>query len=535
MKKITLFAFLFWSVFSVYGQLTLSSGSQIVVNSGSSIVANDIVNTGGTIDNNGDIFIKGDLTNNTNGLLTSSSSGTVTFNGSAAQEITGDNDVGFYGTVDIDNSNGVSLTATSTGANQTINGTLNFISGNLTLNGFNLTIGTIDPTGAGSTTGYVKTNSTGVVKRNVSSSAVTYPVGNTSYNPVTLTNAGTADYYGVRVVDNEPANSGTNHMVDRSWLVTENISGGSDLTVTPQWNSGEELTSFDNTSCQVGFTINSGSSYTWGSVGAATGADPYTQTGTGFSSVGTFAVGDYYYGGLSVDLKLYLAAAYNTTNSNMDKTLNDNSLIPTSDPYGMGTTVSAVPSDAVDWVKIVFRDGTTYTTLLDSVAKFVNQSGQIINEDGSSMNVTGLSKGSYYISVHHRNHLPVMSASTVDLSAASPAFDFSSALAQAWADAAVTSNDAMKEVETGVWGLWEGDANGDGYVKYNGSNTDRVTVLTAVGSSTPGNVISGTYSANDINMDGNVKYNGSSTDRVAILSVVGSSTPGTVYQQHLPH
>ena len=278
-------------------------------------------------------------------------------------------------------------------------------------------------------------------------------------------------------------------IINKSWEISENIAGGSDLTVTPQWNAGDELTSFDNTSCQVGLTTNSGSSYTWSTVGAASGSGPYTRTGTGFSGIGTFAVGDYYYGGLAIDLKLFLAGAYNTTNHNMDKTLNDNSLVPTSDPYGMSTTVTSVPSNAVDWVKIVFRDGTTSTTKLDSVAKFVNQSGQVINEDGSNMSITGLDKGSYYISVHHRNHLPAMTATTVNLSASSPSFDFTTALAQAWADATVTSNDAMKEVENGVWALWEGDANNDGQIQYaSGSNSDKGSILNVIGTGTPGNI-----------------------------------------------
>ncbi len=530
-------AFLFWSAFSVYGQMTLSSGSQIVVNNGSTVVANAVINSGGTIKNNGNVSIQGNLTNNTGDLFDATSSGTVAFNGSSAQEITGDHDVNFYGTVDINNSNGVSLTATSTGANQTINGTLNFTSGNLTLNGFNLTIGTTDPTNAGASTGYIKTNSTGVVKRNVAGSNVVYPVGNTTYNPVTLANAGTADYYGVRVIDNEPAGASTNHMVNKSWEISENIAGGSDLTVTPQWNAGDELTSFDNTSCQVGLTTNSGSSYTWSTVGAASGSGPYTRTGTGFSGIGTFAVGDYYYGGLAIDLKLFLAGAYNTTNHNMDKTLNDNSLVPTSDPYGMSTTVTSVPSNAVDWVKIVFRDGTTSTTKLDSVAKFVNQSGQVINEDGSNMSITGLDKGSYYISVHHRNHLPAMTATTVNLSASSPSFDFTTALAQAWADATVTSNDAMKEVENGVWALWEGDANNDGQIQYaSGSNSDKGSILNEVGTSTPGNIVSSIYKKTDVNMDGQVQYgSGSNSDKGTILNVIGTGTPGNIFKAHLPH
>lgn len=535
MKKITIVAFLFWSAFSVYGQMTLSSGSQIVVSSGSEVVANDITNSGGTITNNGDVSVKGDITNNTSDLFDASSTGTVTFEGTSAQEITGDHDIAFYGTVDINNTNGVSLTATSTGADQTINGTLHFTSGNLTLNGFNLTIGTTDPTNAGSTTGYIVTNSTGSVKRTVGSSDVTYPVGNTDYNPVTLNNAGTSDTYGVRVVDNEPANASTNHMVDRSWVVTENTAGGSDLTVTPQWNSSEELTAFDRTSSQVGLTTDNGSSYTWGSVGAATGSDPYTRTGTGFNGVGTFAMGDYYYGGLSVNLKMFLAGAYNTTNHNMDNTLNTAGLIPTTDPYGLNTTVTAVPSGAVDWVEVQLRSTTTDTTA--RFAKFVNQSGQIIEEDGSNMKVTGVDKGSYYISVHHRNHLPVMSASTVDLSAASPSFDFSTALAQAWVDATVITNDAMKQLESGVWGLWEGDANGDGEIQYaSGGNSDQGSILNEVGTTTPGNISNNVYKKTDVNMDGQVQYaSGGNSDQGTILNVIGTTTPGNIFKAHLPH
>ena len=92
----------------------------------------------------------------------------------------------------------------------------------------------------------------------------------------------------------------------------------------------------------------------------------------------------------------------------------------------------------------------------------------------------------------------------------------------------------MKEVESGVFGLWDGDVNGDGSIKYNGSGADRVAVLAAVGSSTPGNIVTNTYSNNDANMDASIKYNGASADRVAILSVVGSSTPGVVLSEHLP-
>jgi len=533
MKKVFLLAFLVGSAFFVCAQMTLSSGSQIVVASGSTLVVNDVVNTLGTIDNDGTVSIKGDVTNNNGGLFDSGSGGTVTFTGASAQEVTGAATVHFYGTLDINNSNGVSLTNTTTGADQEIHGALSFTSGKLTLNTFNLTLhGTADPTGIDATS-YIVTNNSGQLKRTVAASDILFPVGNSAYNPVTLNNSGTSDVYGVRVVDNEPGNSSTTHMVDRSWVVTETASGNSNLTVTPQWNSGEELTDFTRANSAVGLTTDAGVNYSWGDVGAASGSDPYTRAGSGFTGIGTFAIGDYYYGGLSIDLKINLAAAWNETNNNMDKTLNTEGLIPLTDPYSVGVTVSSVPSDAVDWVKVELRNSGNHATITNTYAKFVNQSGQIIEEDGSNMKITGALTGSYYVAIHHRNHLGVVSNSTVDIGS-SPAVNFTNLLATAWDDPAISTNNALKEVETGVFGLWEGDASGDGTVSYNGGSNDRIAVLNKVGASTPGNAVTSTYAIEDVNMNGDVNYNGGSNDRISILNSVGASTPGNTNSQHIP-
>jgi len=541
MKKQLLAVILLFTVFPGFAQLTMESGANIVVNSGSSvIVSGGITSTGATLDNKGTIENKGDLVNNTSVLFASSSTGTFKFNGTTAQEITGDHDVGFYGVTEIDNTSGVSVTNTSTGADQTINGELRLTNGTLSLNGFNLTIGSTDPTGAGASA-YVKTNSTGALKRNVPADGatdVTFPVGNSAYNPLTLQNSATAtaDVYGVRVVDNEPANASTQHMVDRSWEVTEAVAGGSDLTITAQWNSTEHLTGFDVNNCAIGLTTDGGTTYDWSETGVASGTDPYSMTNSTITGVGTFAVGDYYYSGKRLDLKFFLAGAYNSTNGNMDKTLNTAGLIPTTDPYGMGITAPSIPTDAVDWVKVILRDQTTPTTLIDSFAFFVDVNGNLLDTLGNQGGkIFGVSLDNYNIEVFHRNHLPIMTASTVNLNiAGTPSYDFTSALTQAWDDATVTTNEAMKEVKTGVWGLWEGDANGDGYVKYNGSANDKNTVLSVVGLSTPNNIVSA-YSTSDINMNGEVKYNGSGNDKNKILSVVGLSTPNTIFTQHLPH
>ena len=295
MKKFTLFAFLFWSAFLGYGQLIISSGSHLVISNSSEVVANDVTNLGGNITNDGTLTVKGDLTNTTTSLLSSGSTGTVTFAGSSAQKITGDTDAGFYGTLKIDNSTGVSIAASGpySGSDQTVNGQLTFTDGSLSLNEFDLTLGTTDPTGVTSSK-YIKTNGTGGLKRNVANNAtnVTYHVGNSTYNPLVLQNSATAtaDTYKVVVVDHEPKNSVASHMVDRSWEVTESAANGSKLTVTPQWSAGNELPSFDRSNNAVGLTADAGSTYNWRTYGATSGT--YTRAGSTFTGVGTFAVAD---------------------------------------------------------------------------------------------------------------------------------------------------------------------------------------------------------------------------------------------------
>jgi hypothetical protein len=297
MKKIIVIIITMFCLGTTDAQIVLVSGSQLVVSSSSTVTANGgIIATNATITNNGIIENKGNLTNNTSGLFASSSSGTIVFNGSSAQEITGTNDVNFYGTVEIDNTNGVSITSTSTGSDQTINGTLTFTNGLLTLNEFDLAIGTVDPSGAGSSK-YIQTNSTGSLTRNVPADGntnVIYPVGNSTYNPLILQNSAsaTADDYSVLVQDFEPKNAVGSNMVGRSWVVEEGTPDGSELTITPQWNASDELTDFDETNSAVGVTTDNGTTYNWKTYGAALGSNPYTQNGFTYNGAGTFAVAD---------------------------------------------------------------------------------------------------------------------------------------------------------------------------------------------------------------------------------------------------
>lgn len=525
-KTLFLFSFLVLAAFG-YSQITLESGAQLIISSGSTVIANDgIVSNDGSIDNAGTIEIKGDLENNSSFLTTTGSTGTIKFNGSAAQEITGDADAVLYGTVEVDNSTGVSIT----GVDQTINGTLAFTDGLLSLNAFDLTLANA-ATGADAGQ-YVQTNSTGFVTRNVPADGATdvaYPVGNSAYNPVILQNTATAttDDYSVLVVDAEPAAGPTDHFVDRSWEVTEGTAGGSELTVTPQWNETEELTGFDRDNASVGLTTNSGAVYEWTGTSAATGTDPYTLAGATFIGVGTFTVGDYFNSGKRLDLTLFLAGAYNGTT--MDKDLNTGGLIPLVDPYLISDDAPSIPADAVDWVKIQLRDGTDNTSVLHTFSCFVDVNGNLLETDGTSgLNMTGFDISTpYYVAVLHRNHFGVVSSATVDMDATSPTYDYTTAQTQAWQD--IWANAAMKEVATGVFGLWDGNAKSDNILRYNGTDNDRSEILN--GLPDEGSTVSG-YAGTDLNMDGITRYNGTDNDRSVILNNLPDE--GSTFFEHLP-
>jgi len=99
---------------------------------------------------------------------------------------------------------------------------------------------------------YFVTNGNGTVNRTVSNGNVTFPVGISLYNPCILSNSGTSDYFSVRVIDNvtqDGSGIGTTtpaKCVKRTWMISEALVGGSNVTMKLQWNgnSSEHINGF---------------------------------------------------------------------------------------------------------------------------------------------------------------------------------------------------------------------------------------------------------------------------------------------------
>ncbi|HOX76515.1 MAG TPA: hypothetical protein PLW31_00645 [Bacteroidales bacterium] len=524
MKRI-FFTFLILVAFLAgYSQMTNNGGTITVENGATLVIEGDYTSTNsGSIVIDGAVQLKGDFVNN-GGSIDAASAGSITFNGTAPQEITGNTPTNFYCAVTVNNTNGVALTNTQTGASQTMSNTFTLSGGKVTLNNFDLTVGSTGVTGADASK-YIVTNGTGQLKASVANTNFLMPVGSaTYYNPVILNEAGTSDVYGVRFSEGKPGGwTGTDHAVDGYWTVTEGLAGGANLSVTPQWAGAQEDANFDNQDCAVGVSSDLGGNVTWAALGAASGTDPYYITGSGFTGVGTFLVGDSFWNTILLNIDMFLAGPYNA--GAMSTALN--SQIPLTDPYGNGTNATSVPVNAVDWVEIELRSQANPATVVASYSGFLKNDGDVLAIDGSSgVKLTGLAKAQYYVAVRHRNHLGAMTASPIDFTAAGPySFDFSTG-------SNIYGTNALQNMGT-KWALWAGNANGDNKVIYQGNDNDP-TAIGFVVSNDPGNVndeftydqVYGYYDE-DVNLDGYVIYQGNNNDPTAVGFSV-SNHPGNV-------
>jgi hypothetical protein len=234
----------------------------------------------------------------------------------------------------------------------------------------------------------------------------------------------------------------------------------------------------------------------------------------------TSMYGNVIVGALFANINIFLQGPYNTSTGNMNTSLNTSGYLPNSQPYNQSpwnySGTESVPSgffsvqtNIVDWVLVELRTSPT-GAVVSRRAALLRNDGKILDcIDGvSNVLFTNIAAGNYYVVVRHRNHLAVMSAIAVTINSNPPLYNFSTGLGQYY------GGDA-NDFGNGVFGMYAGDVNGNGQIKYNGGGNDRSFILTALGGNQLG-VIYGYYKE-DINLDGQVKYNGSLNDRSIIL------------------
>lgn len=169
-----------------------------------------------------------------------------------------------------------------------------FVSGHLMLGSSNLSLtGAAPSINGNSATQHIKTTGTGIFRRTVGGTPVLFPIGNTAYNPITLTNSGTSDTYGVRVIDavTSPAPYDATYLVNRYWEITETVAGTSTITANAQYNSGEPNANFA-AGVQLKMGLHNGSVWTESNATSA-GGGPFvvTNSSTFSPAVNTYTIG----------------------------------------------------------------------------------------------------------------------------------------------------------------------------------------------------------------------------------------------------
>jgi lysophospholipase L1-like esterase len=187
--------------------------------------------------------------------------------------------------------------------------------------------------------------------------------------------------------------------------------------------------------------------------------------------------------------KVWLEGAF--SNDSMRTTLRTAGSIPLTQPYNTAPwsyagseNVTSIPADVVDWVLIELRTGTAASTKVATRAAFLKSNGSIVDLDGTStVGFSSRAAGNYYVVIRHRNHLAVMSASTVSLSSSSALYDFTTSQSPAY------GTDPMKQVGT-RYTMYAGDGNQSG-------------IVTAADADAAYGVINTTgYNVDDVNLSG---------------------------------
>jgi hypothetical protein len=246
--------------------------------------------------------------------------------------------------------------------------------------------------------------------------------------------------------------------------------------------------------------------------------------------------------GVRVSAQVFLEGCYDAGSGSMYDSLRTRGVLPLTEPYtalgfaltgGGGETTTAPvlattgATAIVDWVLLELRSAPNSATVVRSVCALLRRDGSVVATDGTSPALfPGVSAGTYFLSVRHRNHLGVMTSQALALSPITTTVAFSSPATGTFGTQATKSVGAVNV-------LWAGNVFVDQRVSYTGANNDRDPILVRVGGITPNNVVQGYY-AEDVNMDGSVKYTGAQNDRDPILVNIGSTTPTNVRLEQLP-
>ncbi len=231
---------------------------------------------------------------------------------------------------------------------------------------------------------------------------------------------------------------------------------------------------------------------------------------------------------IKLAVKLILQGATFNPNTGETNLMRDdlrlNNYLPTTSPYGDGITCNQdvfntggsdgngpIEDNIVDWVLVELRNNSNPAIIESSKSALLQRDGDVVDIDGISPLVIPFDPGNYHVAVRHRNHLGVMTANTRQLSQVTKQVNFISNNLNTY------GTNSRIPVGNGNLGLWAGDVNNDGSIKFSGSNND-ANIIKDLILADPLNVLNFiTFSATgylngDIDLNGIARFSGAPND-----------------------
>ncbi|MFZ1342699.1 choice-of-anchor L domain-containing protein [Thiothrix eikelboomii] len=259
---------------------------------------------------------------------------------------------------------------------------------------------------------------------------------------------------------------------------------------------------------------------------------------------------------IRLSLRLFLQGVYSSSTGLMADDLRRLGYLPKQQPYGslsssfgytnssnavspfghigqetLSDTLYAVTGNeaVVDWILIELREATNPEKRIMTHASVLRRNGQVVDGKTGSKEIVihDVKPGNYYVALDHRNHLGVMTASPIALSAITTLIDFTT-------PKTATYGKHAQLASTSVAMLWAGDVNNSNTIITNGPGSDLNVVLGSLLIS-PANIGVNTsylmpgYFSTDINLDGVTIYAGPKNDTNLMLGNVLLHPGNTTY------
>lgn len=201
----------------------------------------------------------------------------------------------------------------------------------------------------------------------------------------------------------------------------------------------------------------------------------WDPAGIGTGSLFDLCIKTYAYNVTKLNVKVILEGPFNGGYMNTDI----NGVLPFTQPYntspwnyaGTENVVAISNANIVDWVLVELRETAgsasmaVDSTIIAQQAAFLLNDGTVVGLDGFSKLVFDVHvRDNLYIVIHHRNHLSVLSASSLTVNGSIYQYDFSDASAKAF-------NSGHKHLGGSVYGMIGGDGIANGTIDMEDKST----------------------------------------------------------------